>query len=113
VTGLVGPPGVAAYTAAKHGQVGLMRTAAKELAERRIRVNTLHPGPRSTPFQDDIETRATGQSREDAARIFDGMIPLGRHSTPEEVTHAVLHLASDESAMVASHTLSIDGGMSG
>jgi NAD(P)-dependent dehydrogenase (short-subunit alcohol dehydrogenase family) len=113
VTGLIGPPGVAAYTAAKHGQVGLMKTAAKELAERRIRVNTLHPGPTSTPFQDDIEMRATGQSQEDAARIFDGMIPLGRHSTPEEVAHAVLYLAADESAMVTSHTLSIDGGMSG
>jgi NAD(P)-dependent dehydrogenase (short-subunit alcohol dehydrogenase family) len=42
---------------AKHAQVGLMRTAAKELAPRRIRVNTLHPGPTSTPFQDDIEMR--------------------------------------------------------
>ena len=90
-----------------------MRTAAKELAERRIRVNTLHPGPTSTPFQDDIEMRATGQPQEEAARIFDGMIPLGRHATPEEVAHAVLYLASDESAMVTSHTLSIDGGMSG
>jgi NAD(P)-dependent dehydrogenase (short-subunit alcohol dehydrogenase family) len=113
VTGLIGPPGVSAYVAAKHGQVGLMRTAAKELAERRIRVNTLHPGPTSTPFQDDIEMRATGQSQEDAAKVFDGMIPLGRHATPEEVAHAVLYLASDESAMVTSHTLSIDGGMSG
>jgi NAD(P)-dependent dehydrogenase (short-subunit alcohol dehydrogenase family) len=113
VTGLIGPPGVSAYVAAKHGQVGLMRTAAKELAERRIRVNTLHPGPTSTPFQDDIEMRATGQSQEDAAKVFDGMIPLGRHATPEEVANAVLYLASDESAMVTSHTLSIDGGMSG
>jgi NAD(P)-dependent dehydrogenase (short-subunit alcohol dehydrogenase family) len=113
VTGLIGPPGVSAYVAAKHGQVGLMRTAAKELAERRVRVNTLHPGPTSTPFQDDIEMRATGQSQQEAAKIFDGMIPLGRHSTPEEVAHAVLYLASDESAMVTSHTLSIDGGMSG
>jgi NAD(P)-dependent dehydrogenase (short-subunit alcohol dehydrogenase family) len=48
---------VSAYVAAKHAQVGLMRTAAKELAPRRIRVNTLHPGPTSTPFQDDIEMR--------------------------------------------------------
>jgi NAD(P)-dependent dehydrogenase (short-subunit alcohol dehydrogenase family) len=113
VTGLIGPPGVSAYVAAKHGQVGLMRTAAKELAERRIRVNTLHPGPTSTPFQDDIEMRATGRPQEDAAKIFDGMIPLGRHATPQEVAHAVLYLASDESAMVTSATLSIDGGMSG
>jgi NAD(P)-dependent dehydrogenase (short-subunit alcohol dehydrogenase family) len=113
VTGLIGPPGVSAYVAAKHGQVGLMRTAAKELAERRIRVNTLHPGPTSTPFQDEIEMRATGQSQEEAAKVFDGMIPLGRHATPEEIAHAVLYLASNESAMVTSHTLSIDGGMSG
>jgi NAD(P)-dependent dehydrogenase (short-subunit alcohol dehydrogenase family) len=59
------------------------------------------------------EIRATGRSKEEAARIFDGMIPLGRHATPEEIAHAVLYLACDESAMVTSHTLSIDGGMSG
>ena len=57
--------------------------------------------------------RATGQSQEEAAKVFDGMIPLGRHATPEEVAHAVQYLASDESAMVTSHTLSIDGGISG
>jgi NAD(P)-dependent dehydrogenase (short-subunit alcohol dehydrogenase family) len=90
-----------------------MRTAAKELAGRRIRVNTLHPGPTSTPFQDDIEMRATGQPQEEAARIFDGMIHPGRHATPEEIALAVLYLAADESAMVTSHTFSIDGGMSG
>ena len=113
VTGLIGPPGVSAYVAAKHGQVGLMRTAAKELAGRRIRVNTLHPGPTSTPFQDDIEMRATGKPQEEAAQIFDGLVPLGRHTTPEEVAHAVLYLASDDSAMMTSHTFTIDGGLSG
>jgi NAD(P)-dependent dehydrogenase (short-subunit alcohol dehydrogenase family) len=113
VVGLIGAPEVAAYVAAKHGQVGLMRVAAKEVAGRRIRVNTLHPGPTSTPFQDAIEMAATGKSQEDAARAFDGMIPLGRHATVEEIAAAALYLASDESAMVTSHTLSIDGGMSG
>ena len=77
VVGLIGAPGVSGYIAAKHGQVGLMRTAAKELAPRRIRVNTIHPGPTSTPFQDDIEMRATepvagggrqGVRRDDPAR---------------------------------------------
>ena len=63
VVGLIGFPGLPAYVAAKHGQVGLMRAAAKELAPRRIRVNTMHPGPTSTAFQDDIEMRATGKSR--------------------------------------------------
>jgi NAD(P)-dependent dehydrogenase (short-subunit alcohol dehydrogenase family) len=113
VVGLIGPPRVSAYVAAKHAQVGLMRTAAKELAARRIRVNTIHPGPTSTGFQDDIEMRATGLSRDEAAKVFDAMIPLGRHSTTDEIARGMLYLAADESAMVTSHTLSIDGGMSG
>ena len=113
VVGLIGAPMVSAYIAAKHGQVGLMRAAAKELAPRRIRVNTMHPGPTSTAFQDSIETRATGLPQEDAAKAFDAMIPLGRHTTTEEIAQGMLYLASDDSAMVTSHTFSIDGGMSG
>ena len=113
VVGLVGFGDLSAYVAAKHGQVGLMRSAAKELAPRRIRVNTLHPGPTSTPFQDDIEMRATGDSQEVAAKLFDEMIPLGRHTTPDEIARAVLYLSSDAAAMITSHTLSVDGGMSG
>lgn len=113
VVGLIGFGGACAYVAAKHGQVGLMRSAAKEYAERRIRVNTLHPGPTSTPFQDDIEMRATGKPQEEAAQIFDGMIPLGRHTTPEEIAQAALYLASDASAMVTAATFKVDGGMSG
>jgi NAD(P)-dependent dehydrogenase (short-subunit alcohol dehydrogenase family) len=113
VVGLIGPPGASGYVAAKHAQVGLMRTAAKELAPRRIRVNTIHPGPTSTPFQDDIEMRSTHLPRDEAAKAFDTMIPLGRHATVEEIAQGMLYLASDESAMVTSHRLSIDGGMSG
>lgn len=113
VVGLIGPPGVSGYVSAKHAQVGLMRTAAKELAPRRIRVNTIHPGPTSTPFQDDIEMRATRLSQEEAAKAFDAMIPLGRHTTTDEIAQGMLYLASDDSAMITSHRLSIDGGMSG
>jgi NAD(P)-dependent dehydrogenase (short-subunit alcohol dehydrogenase family) len=57
--------------------------------------------------------RATGLSRDEAAKVFDAMIPLGRHSTTDEIARGMLYLAADESAMVTSHTLSIDGGMSG
>ena len=113
VVGLIGFGDLSAYVAAKHGQVGLMRSAAKELAERRIRVNTLHPGPTSTPFQDDIEMRATGEDQKSAAAVFDGMIPLGRHTSPEEIAQAALFLASDASAMITAATFKIDGGMSG
>jgi NAD(P)-dependent dehydrogenase (short-subunit alcohol dehydrogenase family) len=111
--GLIGFPGLCGYIAAKHAQVGLMRAAAKEFAARGIRVNTLHPGPTATAFQDDIEMRATGQGQEEAAKAFDALVPLGRHTTPEEIAHAMLYLAADESAMMTSHTFAIDGGLSG
>jgi len=113
VVGLMGFAGISGYIAAKHGQVGLMRAAATELAPRRIRVNTLHPGPTSTAFQDDIEMRATGQPRDEAAKAFDALVPLGRHTSPEEIAHAALYLAADESAMMTCHTFTIDGGLSG
>jgi NAD(P)-dependent dehydrogenase (short-subunit alcohol dehydrogenase family) len=113
VVGLMGFEGISGYIAAKHGQVGLMRAAAREYASRRIRVNTLHPGPTSTVFQDDIEMRATGRPRDEAAKIFDQLVPLGRHTTPEEIAHAALYLAADDSAMMTSHTFAIDGGLSG
>ena len=112
VAGRMGFPGLGGYCTAKHAQVGLMRVLAKELAARRIRVNTLHPGPTSTAFQDDIEIRFTGQEVEAARRAFDEMIPLGRHTTPEEIAQAVLYLAADSGAMVNSQQFSIDGGLS-
>jgi len=113
VVGLIGFGQISAYVAAKHGQVGLMRAAAKEVAGRSIRVNTLHPGPTSTAFQDAIEMDATGLPQAEAAEVFNGMIPLGRHTSPEEIAQAALYLASDASAMVTSTTFSIDGGLSG
>jgi NAD(P)-dependent dehydrogenase (short-subunit alcohol dehydrogenase family) len=110
IGGLVGGEGLGGYIAAKHGQVGLMRVAAKELAPRRIRVNTVHPGPTSTAFQDEIEMRMTGLPLEEARTATETLIPLGRHITPEEIGQSVLYLAADESAMVTSHTFVIDGG---
>ena len=112
VAGKVGFPGLSGYCTAKHAQVGLMRVLAKELAPRKIRVNTLHPGPTSTAFQDDIEIRFTGQELEAANQMFDDMIPLGRHNTPEEIAYAVLYLAEDASATMTSQQFSLDGGLS-
>jgi NAD(P)-dependent dehydrogenase (short-subunit alcohol dehydrogenase family) len=113
ILGLIGFAQSSAYVAAEHGHVGLMRAAAKEVADRRIRVNTLHPGPTSTAFQDAIEMAATGLPQAEAAAVFDGMIPLGRHTTPREIAQAALYLACDASAMVTSTTFAIDGGLSG
>jgi NAD(P)-dependent dehydrogenase (short-subunit alcohol dehydrogenase family) len=112
VVGLTSDPGIAGYATAKHAQVGLMRTLAKEVAPRGIRVNTLHPGPVDNEFQHRIEVAATGRPAAEAAEIFEQNIPLGRHASAEEVARAALFLASDASSFVTGVTLPVDGGMS-
>ncbi|MEU4094945.1 SDR family oxidoreductase [Streptomyces sp. NPDC026673] len=112
VAGLTADPGISGYAAAKHAQVGLMRVAAREAAARGIRVNSIHPGPTDTPFMRRIETAATGQPSEHAARAFDAMIPLGRHATPQEIARTVLHLAGEDASFTTGATVAVDGGMS-
>jgi NAD(P)-dependent dehydrogenase (short-subunit alcohol dehydrogenase family) len=112
VAGLRADPGVSAYVAAKHAQVGLMRSVAKEAAPRRIRVNTIHPGPVANDFQAGIEERLTTVLGRDATEFFDQQIPLGRHARPEEIARSVLYLASDQSSFTTASTLVVDGGMS-
>ncbi|MBX5467856.1 MAG: SDR family oxidoreductase [Firmicutes bacterium] len=107
-----GDPGAGAYITAKHAQIGLMRTVAKEAAPRRIRVNTIHPGPVHNRFQADIEAALSRVWGQDATAVFDQQIPLGRHADPEEVAAAVVYLASDASRYITGHTLVIDGGLS-
>lgn len=112
VAGLRGDPGVYAYITAKHAQVGLMRSVAKEAARRRIRVNTIHPGPTRNDFQARIERDLGAVIERDAGEFFDELIPLRRHATPEEIAAAVLFLASEQSSFVTGSTLVVDGGMS-
>jgi NAD(P)-dependent dehydrogenase (short-subunit alcohol dehydrogenase family) len=112
VAGLRGDAGVYAYIPAKHAQIGLMRCVAKEAAARRIRVNTIHPGPTRNGFQSGIEEQLSTVLGRDAGRFFDDLIPLGRHAEPVEIARAVLFLASDASAYVTGTTLVVDGGMS-
>jgi NAD(P)-dependent dehydrogenase (short-subunit alcohol dehydrogenase family) len=112
VVGLTSDRGIAAYATSKHALVGLMRTAAKEMAPRGIRVNTIHPGPTDNDFQHTIEMEAVGAPREESAQAFEQMIPLARHATPEEIAQAVLFLASDESAFMTGATMAVDGGLS-
>ncbi len=112
VAGVRADPGPYGYITAKHAQVGLMRAVAKETAARRIRVNTIHPGPVSNDFQLDVERKLTGVLQRDATSFFDEHIPLGRHASPEEIARSVLYLASDASSFTTGSTLMVDGGMS-
>jgi NAD(P)-dependent dehydrogenase (short-subunit alcohol dehydrogenase family) len=112
VAGMRGDPGVYGYITAKHAQIGLMRCLAKELAPRRIRVNTLHPGPVSNAFQSAVEADLTGIIGRDGTEFFNGIIPLGRHAEPDEIARSALYLASDQSSFTTGTTLMADGGMS-
>jgi NAD(P)-dependent dehydrogenase (short-subunit alcohol dehydrogenase family) len=112
VVGLTSDPGICAYATSKHALVGLMRTAAKEMAPRGIRVNTMHPGPVDNTFQHRIEVTATGLDEGAAGAAFEEMIPLGRHAQADEVARVALFLASDESSFVTGAAVAVDGGMS-
>jgi NAD(P)-dependent dehydrogenase (short-subunit alcohol dehydrogenase family) len=112
VVGLTSDPGICAYAVSKHALVGLMRTAAKEVAARGIRVNTLHPGPVDNRFQHTIEVTATGMDERGAAEAFESMIPLGRHARPDEIASAALFLAGGESMFLTGAAVPVDGGMS-
>jgi NAD(P)-dependent dehydrogenase (short-subunit alcohol dehydrogenase family) len=106
VGGHIGFPGLAHYCAAKHGILGLTKTAAMELAPSNIRVNAVSPGLIDTPMAD----RFTGGPETEAERFFLSLKPLRRRGTPEEVAEAVVWLCSDAAAFVTGHALAVDGG---
>ena len=114
VVGAMGAPGSVAYVTAKHAQVGLMRTVAKEAAGRGIRVNTLHPGPIDNAFQTRIEQNIGKMAGGiDATKMLNDAIPLHRHAQPEEIARSALYLASDLSSFVTGSVLMADGGLRG
>ncbi|AEG50869.1 3-oxoacyl-(acyl-carrier-protein) reductase [Sphingobium chlorophenolicum L-1] len=111
VAGLGGSPGVYAYCTAKHAQIGLMRSLAKEVAGRGIRVNSLHPGPIDNSFQTAIEDAFSPLiGGGDATAMLNSMIPMGRHGQPAEIAQSALFLASSMSAFTTGSILVADGG---
>jgi NAD(P)-dependent dehydrogenase (short-subunit alcohol dehydrogenase family) len=100
--GLEGVGGLAGYVSAKHGVIGLTKTAALDYADRNLRVNALAPGPILT---DDLK-----RAGEDAQRLAALAMPMRRVGRPEEVAAAVVWLCSDQAAFITGATLPIDGG---
>jgi NAD(P)-dependent dehydrogenase (short-subunit alcohol dehydrogenase family) len=111
VAGKVGGARIAAYTASKHGVLGLVRTAAAEVARSGVTVNAVCPGYVDTPMTDTSVANiasGTGRSEDDARRILENMQPIGRLVTVEEVAAAVM-LCVDNGA-VNGQGLNVDGG---
>ena len=106
-----GGGGNIAYVAAKHAQIGIMRAAARGLAGRGIRVNTINPGPVDNDFQTSIEIGMSKISGVNITEQLNRDIPLKRHASPDEIAGVALFLASDLSSYVTGAVLMVDGGM--
>ena len=107
--GLVGSVGMPAYSAAKHGVIGLSKTAALEYATKGVRVNAVCPGPIDTPMVDKI-IRAQQEKGDQLLASVKSRLPMGRLGRPEEVAEAIVWLCSPEAAFVTGAVLSADGG---
>lgn len=105
VAGLMGFAGIPAYTASKHGVIGLTKAAALELAPRKIRVNAICPGVIDTPMVDHYVKGDAELKRQMIANE-----PIGRMGKPEEVADSVLWLCSSRSSFVTGVALPVDGG---
>ena len=101
--GLIGAFGLSPYVAAKHGVIGLTKAAANEFSARGVRINALCPGPVETPFISSFPESWT-------QRLLSGT-PIGRLAQPDEISQAVLWLASEASSYVVGTALSVDGGV--
>jgi NAD(P)-dependent dehydrogenase (short-subunit alcohol dehydrogenase family) len=102
-------PRYAAYSASKHGMIGLLRAAANELGSAGIRVNAVCPGWVDTPMLDH-EAAAAGIPREQAVSEWVQEHILERLVTPDEVSDAVLWLSSAAARMITGVALPVDGG---
>lgn len=107
IYGLFGVPWRAAYCSAKAGVISLTQTLACEWARHNINVNAIAPGFIRTDMVKDFIKRGILDEKGVAGRS-----PAGRLGEPEEIAHAAVFLASDESSFITGHTLVVDGGWS-
>jgi NAD(P)-dependent dehydrogenase (short-subunit alcohol dehydrogenase family) len=103
--GRMGVPGLAAYSASKHGVIGLTKSAALEVARQGIRVNAVLPGSIRTPM---LRTFAGDEA---TLEKMGRRAPMGRLGEPEEIADAIAWLLSDAARFVTGNCLAPDGGV--
>lgn len=112
IAGLIGYPAYSAYSASKAGLIGLMRSVSLDVASRRIRCNTIHPGPVRSKMLERSALEATAGG--DVEAWFSDMAKtarMGRLVAPADVAGLALFLASDESCMITGQSIVVDGGI--
>ena len=102
----VGIPGMAAYSASKAGQIGLMKSLASEYGPQGIRVNAILPGATQTPMAEEFGTDPS------VLEFVSNMHALKRQAEPEEIARSVVYLASDASSFTTGTAMLVDGGVS-
>ena len=110
VSNVKGLPAFTTYAASKAAVRSFARGWTMELKDRKIRVNSMSPGPTETPALE-TTTGLTAEQAKEAAAQYVSQIPMGRRGKPEEIADAVVFLASDESSFITGVDLAVDGGL--
>ena len=103
VSGVIGNPGQANYSASKAGIIGLTKSVAREYASKGIRVNAIAPGFVGTDMVDNMT--------EEAKKQIESKVPLGRIGEPSEIAEMAAFLASDKASYITGQVIHVDGGM--
>jgi len=103
VSGLMGNPGQANYSASKAGVIGFSKTIARELASRNITVNVVAPGFITTDMTNNLHEKIKTEAKE--------RIPVRRFGTPEDIADMVCYLSGPGASFVTGQIVAVDGGM--
>lgn len=111
INGLGGAKGASAYSAAKHGVIGLTKSAALEYANDNIRINAICPGMIMTPMLDRVMHNISPENTEAVKIHFENNIPIGRIGLAKEIAKTALFLCSDSASYITGQAMIVDGGM--